>query len=85
MYFLLIFIFQAPLFGPMWNDKLEAVDKFITCPQNPLLYPNVSTKEDCHNIITPYTGTSLSVLVYVHGGAYQLGHALSPQALVNSQ
>ncbi|XP_063362787.1 carboxylic ester hydrolase-like [Cydia amplana] len=73
----------------MWNDTLEAVDQFIACPQNPLLYPKVPTREDClvANIITPYKGTNLSVLVYVHGGAYQLGfgHALSPKTLVDSQ
>lgn len=70
---------QAPHPGPVWMNPLEAVDKRIVCPQGEFPYVDISTynmQEDCliANIYMPDTEeTNLPVLVYVHGGGYQVG------------
>ncbi|CAH0698879.1 unnamed protein product [Spodoptera exigua] len=69
----------APLPPPVWMSPLDAVNRNIRCPQ-----PNVleHTQEDCLvvNLFVPdTTDTNLSVLVFIHGGAFQNGHGLSAQ------
>ncbi|KAH9634201.1 hypothetical protein HF086_001403 [Spodoptera exigua] len=71
--------FKAPLPPPVWMSPLDAVNRNIRCPQ-----PNVleHTQEDCLvvNLFVPdTTDTNLSVLVFIHGGAFQNGHGLSAQ------
>uniref|UniRef100_A0A1L8D6M6 Carboxylic ester hydrolase n=1 Tax=Plutella xylostella TaxID=51655 RepID=A0A1L8D6M6_PLUXY len=84
--------FKAPLPAPIWLETLEAVDKNIICPQyndksNPMHDPSKRIVEDCliANVFVPDTDeTNLPVVVYVHGGAYQIGNALflTPEDLV---
>ncbi|KPJ13741.1 Para-nitrobenzyl esterase [Papilio machaon] len=70
----------APLPPPTWTAPFEATNKKIICPQTEDLfmpYPNSTQSEDCliANIYVPDTKTKkLPVLVYVHGGAYQIGY-----------
>ncbi|XP_013174952.1 PREDICTED: cholinesterase-like, partial [Papilio xuthus] len=70
----------APLPPPTWTTPFEAVNKNIICPQMENLFmanPNSTESEDCliANIYVPDTKTNkLPVLVYVHGGAYQIGY-----------
>ncbi|VVC88035.1 unnamed protein product [Leptidea sinapis] len=72
--------FKAPLPGPIWQDTLEAVDNTIICPQNDpfkVISKNMTIKEDCliANVFVPDTKEkNLPVVVYVHGGAFQLGY-----------
>lgn len=74
--------FKAPLPAPRWHDVLEATNRYILCPQNPMLIPllrdnkNFIITENCLNvnIYVPYTKeTNLPVVVYLHGGAFQIG------------
>ncbi|XP_026324376.1 esterase FE4-like [Hyposmocoma kahamanoa] len=84
--------FKAPLPAPMWLDTFEAVDKHIVCHQS-VIFPLPQTsiyQEDCLivNVYVPDTEqTKLPVVVYVHGGGYQVGHGnfLTPKALVKSK
>ncbi|GBP82920.1 Esterase FE4 [Eumeta japonica] len=68
----------------MWLDTFEAIDKKIICPQSKLLMENeldikdqFKMEENCllANVFVPDTEkTNLPVVVYVHGGAFQLGY-----------
>lgn len=68
---------QAPLPPPVWIDPLEA-DKHIVCPQvDSYFVKNKAMQEDCliANVYVPDTDErNLSVIVYVHGGAFQIGY-----------
>lgn len=71
--------FKAPLPPPIWTEPYNAVDEKIICPQTnlPLFPGNLTMQENCliANVYVPDTEEkNLSVLVYVHGGAYQIGH-----------
>ncbi|XP_026323536.1 esterase FE4-like [Hyposmocoma kahamanoa] len=84
--------FKAPIPAPMWLETFEAVDKHIVCHQSVVfsLPPTSIYQEDCliANIFVPDTEeTKLPVVVYVHGGAYQVGfgNLLTPKSLVNSK
>lgn len=84
---------QAPRPGPVWMQPLEAVDRKIICPQGNFPSLDLSTyamQEDClvANIYMPDTEeTNLPVLVYVHGGGYQVGFGClySQKSLVQSK
>lgn len=65
----------------MWLHTLEATDKGIVCPQAPFYQPilsiNKTMQEDCliTSIYVPETDTNnLPVMVFVHGGAFQIGY-----------
>ncbi|XP_075990826.1 para-nitrobenzyl esterase-like [Anticarsia gemmatalis] len=78
--------FKAPLPAPTWTNIFDAVQRGITCPQ-PTPFPN--RQEDClvANVFVPDTDvTDLTVLVYIHGGAYQYGsgNTATLNALVRS-
>ncbi|CAG9782836.1 unnamed protein product [Diatraea saccharalis] len=64
--------FKAPLPPPEWTEVYDAIDKQVTCPQS---WPTVNPKEDCliASVFAPENRTNLPVLVYVHGGAFQIG------------
>ncbi|XP_026319643.1 juvenile hormone esterase-like [Hyposmocoma kahamanoa] len=85
-------LFKAPLPAPLWLDTFEAVDKHIMCHQSTLSpLPRTSIlQDDCliTNVFVPDTEqTKLPVIVYVHGGAYQIGYGnmFTPKALVKSK
>lgn len=71
----------------------DAVDKSIACPQSTIYnitFENVIEKEDCliANLYIPDTEQkNLPVVVYVHGGAFQVGSGsfLEPKNLVRSK
>ncbi|XP_045503698.1 para-nitrobenzyl esterase-like [Colias croceus] len=71
--------FKAPLEAPTWTDTFEAVETNVICPQNGNSLKGVvdpKVRENCliANLYVPDTDkTSLPVVVYVHGGAYQYG------------
>ncbi|XP_075984523.1 juvenile hormone esterase-like [Anticarsia gemmatalis] len=71
--------FKAPLPPPTWTEPYDAIDEGIACPQfnYPGMMPkNFKAQEDCliTNIHVPDTETeNLPVVVYVHGGGFQLG------------
>nr|WNK22301.1 carboxylesterase 4 [Athetis lepigone] len=71
--------FKAPLPPPNWTEPFEAIDKGVICPQAlvPLLHVETNTmQEDClrANVYVPDTDEkNLSVMVYIHGGAFQIG------------
>ncbi|KAJ0181320.1 hypothetical protein K1T71_003405 [Dendrolimus kikuchii] len=70
--------FKAPNPGPVWLHTLKAVDKRVICPQSflPVMPSDVIMQEDCliANVFIPDTSkTNLPVLVYIHGGAFQMG------------
>ncbi|KAL0810967.1 hypothetical protein ABMA28_010261 [Loxostege sticticalis] len=83
--------FKEPLPAPVWTEILEAVDKDTVCPQfGSERLSDKTVKEDClvANVFVPdTTTTNLPVMVWVHGGAFQMGHGNSgtPKQLVNSQ
>ncbi|KAJ8733884.1 hypothetical protein PYW07_014435 [Mythimna separata] len=75
--------FKAPLPPPVWLETYDAtIDKEITCPQPN--FPDLDTwpktlsrQENCliANVYVPNTKEkNLSVVVYVHGGAFILGY-----------
>ncbi|XP_063834763.1 esterase FE4-like [Ostrinia nubilalis] len=73
--------FKAPLPAPAWLSTFEAVNKDLICPQ--VLFPDAMgqdimiIQENCliANVFVPDTAeTNLPVVVYVHGGAYQMGY-----------
>lgn len=73
--------FKAPLPPPVWVDILDATNKNILCPQtaivkNIIKNKNPAEQEDClvTNVYTPDTKMKLPVVVYIHGGAFQLGY-----------
>ncbi|GBP72736.1 Esterase B1 [Eumeta japonica] len=75
--------FRGPLPAPMWLDTFEAIDKKIICPQSKMMFQRqpgaeeqFKIEEHCliANVFVPDTEeTNLPVVVYVHGGAFQLG------------
>ncbi|KAL4705270.1 hypothetical protein ACJJTC_010289 [Scirpophaga incertulas] len=71
--------FSAPLASPTWQDTFEAVDRGIICPQGTgLPFKNLTMQEDCliANVFVPDTNVKkLPVVVYVHGGSYQIGYS----------
>uniref|UniRef100_A0A0K8TV97 Carboxylic ester hydrolase n=1 Tax=Epiphyas postvittana TaxID=65032 RepID=A0A0K8TV97_EPIPO len=85
--------FKAPLPGPVWMYPLEAVNNKIVCPQAKSQYfdfSSFSMQENClvANIYTSDTeDTNLPVMVYVHGGAYQMGFGemITPKSIVKSK
>ncbi|XP_068628578.1 esterase FE4-like [Battus philenor] len=72
--------YKAPLPPPTWTEPFEAVNKNIICPQMEfpgVVIPNAITLDDCliANVYVPDTQQeNLPVVVYVHGGGYQIGH-----------
>ncbi|CAG9782835.1 unnamed protein product [Diatraea saccharalis] len=64
--------FKAPLPPPEWTEIYDAIDKQVTCPQ---IWETVNPKEDCliASVFAPENGTGLPVMVYVHGGGFQIG------------
>uniref|UniRef100_A0A2A4J321 Carboxylic ester hydrolase n=1 Tax=Heliothis virescens TaxID=7102 RepID=A0A2A4J321_HELVI len=74
--------FKAPLPPPVWLQPIDAVDENVICPQpnfpggEDFMPKNLVTKENCliANVFVPNTKEkNLSVLVYVHGGAFIMG------------
>lgn len=74
------FIFQPPLPPPTWFNIFEADKMDVICPQYALPHivtENMTVSENClvANIFVPDTvEKNLPVLIYVHGGAFQLGY-----------
>uniref|UniRef100_A0A2A4J554 Carboxylic ester hydrolase n=1 Tax=Heliothis virescens TaxID=7102 RepID=A0A2A4J554_HELVI len=73
--------FKAPLPGPVWLEPFDAVDEKVICPQAKVpmdvMPKDVVVKENCliANVHVPNTKEkSLSVVVYVHGGAFIIGY-----------
>ncbi|XP_045508088.1 uncharacterized protein LOC123703929 [Colias croceus] len=71
--------FKAPLPAPIWLETLDATDKGIICPQIDFeIYPDsLKQIENCliANVFIPDTDEkNLPVVVYVHGGAFVMGH-----------
>ncbi|XP_039751951.1 esterase FE4-like [Pararge aegeria] len=87
--------FRPPLPPPTWTKPFEAVQrKIIMCPQGMPGWTNqdnrILMQEDCliANVYVPDTNAkNLPVVVYVHGGAYQLGHGteMEPTTLVRTK
>nr|QIJ96707.1 carboxylesterase [Glyphodes pyloalis] len=84
--------FKAPLPGPAWLSVLDAVNREITCPQATIYgttFPG-TVQENClvANIYVPETSKkNLPVVVYVHGGGYQVGSGIlrEPKNLVRTK
>ncbi|CAH0600384.1 unnamed protein product [Chrysodeixis includens] len=73
--------FKPPQPAPVWKTPFDAVDKHIICPQATIalgqLPSHLVQQEDClkATVYVPDTRkTNLSVVVYVHGGAFVLGY-----------
>ncbi|KAJ2946246.1 hypothetical protein O0L34_g12285 [Tuta absoluta] len=83
--------FTAPITPPTWTEPFEAVDKRIICPQMKSGFTKQMTMQvDCliANVFVPDTKeTKLPVIVYVHGGAFQVGfgNLMTPKNLVRSK
>lgn len=82
---------QAPLPAPTWEQTRDAIDSGIMCPQANLgeidLGLNRNKDENCllASVFTPDSVVKgLPVVVYVHGGAFQVGYGfwLKPINLV---
>ncbi|XP_026726278.1 uncharacterized protein LOC113492798 [Trichoplusia ni] len=70
--------YKAPLPAPVWSQPRDAVDEQVMCYQgkHPLVEQQGLMKEDCliANVFVPDTDQkNLPVIVYVHGGAFELG------------
>ncbi|CAK1551415.1 unnamed protein product [Leptosia nina] len=70
--------FQAPGPPPQWRGIFKAVDDFDVCPQTSIISGVVVGNEDCLklNVYVPIKRESkrpLSVMVFIHGGAFVLG------------
>ncbi|XP_075984546.1 juvenile hormone esterase-like [Anticarsia gemmatalis] len=71
--------FKAPLPPPTWQKPYYNGDDLIICPQSEfgeLMPGNTKAQEDCliTNVHVPDTEKeNLPVVVYVHGGAFQMG------------
>ncbi|XP_035429428.2 cholinesterase 1 isoform X1 [Spodoptera frugiperda] len=73
--------FKAPIHPPVWLQPYDAIDKHVVCPQP--IFPmsdlqpcNLVQQENClsANVFVPNTNKkNLSVVVYVHGGAFIMG------------
>nr|WNK22300.1 carboxylesterase 14 [Athetis lepigone] len=74
--------FKAPLPPPVWLEPFDATNKEVICPQPTFPYLDLMPKtvvqlENCliANVFVPNTKKkNLSVLVYVHGGAFIMGY-----------
>ncbi|XP_021181761.3 para-nitrobenzyl esterase [Helicoverpa armigera] len=85
--------FKAPYPPPVWLQPLDAVDKGIICMQSPSPFIDTKSKtmqEDCliANVYVPDTeDKNLPVIVYVHGGAFELGYGdmIKPTKLVKTK
>ncbi|CAH1643305.1 unnamed protein product [Spodoptera littoralis] len=73
--------FKAPLHPPVWLQPYDAIDKQVVCPQpifpfSDLQPSTLVQQENCliANVFVPNTNKkNLSVVVYVHGGAFIMG------------
>nr|ACV60234.2 antennal esterase CXE7 [Spodoptera littoralis] len=73
--------FKAPLPPPVWLQPYDAVEKPVVCPQPVFPFPELQLnklvkQENCliANVFVPNTNKkNLSVVVYVHGGAFIMG------------
>nr|CAJ2313415.1 Carboxylic ester hydrolase [Metisa plana] len=74
--------FREPLAAPTWEATFEAIEEYVVCPQTGIYLQSIKTlidyevREECliANVYVPdKNDTKLSVLVYVHGGGYQIG------------
>ena len=80
---------QAPLPPPTWSDPYDAVNENVICPQFKIDMGDIMPKhlvqhEQCliANVYVPNTNKkNLSVLVYVHGGAFIIGYGEMMRAL----
>nr|XP_049697918.1 esterase FE4 isoform X5 [Helicoverpa armigera] len=79
--------FKAPLPAPVWLEPFDAVDEKVICPQAEFpvefMPKSLVTKENCliANVFVPNTKEkNLSVVVYVHGGAFIIGYGESIKA-----
>jgi carboxylesterase type B len=88
-----IIILQAPYPPSAWLQTFDAVNKDIICPQSLAAFPDAfetkTMQEDCliANVFVPDTDKKkLPVVVYIHGGSFQLGHSnlVTPKHLVKS-
>ncbi|XP_047511495.1 juvenile hormone esterase-like [Pieris napi] len=85
--------FRGPLPPPTWDEPFEATENNIICPQNNnhfQTFDGMQVLENClvATIYVPNTNkTNLPVIAYVHGGAYQTGHAnrLTPKHVVHNK
>lgn len=85
--------FKAPLPPPTWKEPFEAVDKGVMCPQHPVdmgFKKKFIYNEDCliANVFVPDADNkNLPVVVYVHGGGYQVGfgNSVTPKKLVRGE
>ncbi|CAH0406090.1 unnamed protein product [Chilo suppressalis] len=83
--------FSAPYPPPAWLQTFDAIDKGVICPQyKDVLFQNKSMQENCliTNVYVPDTDKKkLPVVVYIHGGAFQLGFSnlAVPKNLVKSK
>ncbi|XP_013193079.2 carboxylic ester hydrolase [Amyelois transitella] len=88
--------FRAPLPPPVWLETFDAVDKDIICPQNLDKTKNIMLNgrekidENClvASVYVPdTTEKKLPVVVYVHGGGFQIGYgdALTPKQFVEEK
>lgn len=82
--------FKAPQPLPAWKpDVHEAKKHGNVCMQSKLFdrfmrmfAPNISYSEDCLylDVYSPNVSSSLPVMVYIHGGGYQSGSAVTSQS-----
>ncbi|XP_026726287.1 esterase FE4-like [Trichoplusia ni] len=86
--------FKAPLPAPVWTKPFDAINKHVICPQVTIpfgaLPDNLLTQENCliANVYVPDTRKkNLTVIVYVHGGAYIMGYGelMKFSNLINSR
>ncbi|KAJ8733880.1 hypothetical protein PYW07_014431 [Mythimna separata] len=74
--------FKAPLPPPNWTEPYDAVEMNFVCPQNEQILKEfmpekVLMNENClvANVFVPRTAEeNLSVIVYIHGGAFLIGY-----------
>ncbi|XP_026726295.1 juvenile hormone esterase-like [Trichoplusia ni] len=73
--------YKPALPAPVWTKPFDAVNKHVICPQPTfhidLMPKHMVMQEDCliANVFVPDTRKkNLSVLVYVHGGAFVMGY-----------
>nr|XP_021196189.2 juvenile hormone esterase [Helicoverpa armigera]WRX06141.1 CCE001v [Helicoverpa armigera] len=84
--------FKAPLPPPNWTEPLDAIDKRVICLQANFEMMDLSSRamqEDCliANVYVPDTEEKdLSVMVHIHGGAFQVGsgETITARSLIKS-